>query len=417
MKRPALRVCVALVLLAVGGIHAAVAAPSAEPARVRVATALLDETVARHLPLEVVWPALQGSSPDAGVEGPPQAALLTELRYCGPTERGSGRLRAVVRWGALGTAPAVLTGADACRQALGDLARQVRTEGEGASDAGAAVVDLEATWRPWELKLSLVRAVTPPAPSPPRPSPPRPLAAVEVRRDLLTLQTSGLRLVPNSGEPQTLNVAVGFVPDGLELGALVAADGAGAPDARLVASGGAPPLQAGSNVAIDLSHATANQLLRQVGGAGPIAVPVERDVIDVQDLSIAPAGATAVVTGNATPRSLRETARLTVVVGGAELKVLSLRADAQLENCGALGALAAIACNTRNAARNTVAALATAASQKYQGRLVREVAGAQSLSLDVATVRLSLSGELVRTTLGPRGLLLWGRLSPGGGGH
>jgi hypothetical protein len=57
----------------------------------------------------------------------------------------------------------------------------------------------------------------------------------------------------------------------------------------------------------------------------------------------------------------------------------------------------------------------TAVCQKYQGSLVRELAGPQVLSVDFDTRRLELRGLLTRTAIGPRGLMVWGRLSPGAG--
>ena len=93
----------------------AFAAPPAEPVRLRASAALLDEVVANLLPIDVVLPGPPGSPPDAGSDGASQAAVLTELRYCGATDKGTGRFRAVVRWGTLGSGPAVLGGTDACR--------------------------------------------------------------------------------------------------------------------------------------------------------------------------------------------------------------------------------------------------------------------------------------------------------------
>lgn len=401
--------------LAAAGSRAG-AAPPADPARLRASTALLDEVVANLLPIDVVLPGSLGAPPDAGSDGVAQAALLTELRYCGPTDKGTGRFRAVVRWGSLGTAPPVLGGADACRQTLGELAKHAGVSESPASDAGVALAELDASWRPWELKLSLVRALLPSSPSPPRPGPPRPLAPVELRRDLLTLSTAGLRIPTDAGETITVHVAPSFAGDGIEVAATVG-EGGSPPASRPAASGGAPPIPADANVTLEVPYPTANLILRQLTATQPLVIPVEREMIELQSLSLAPASAagSATLGGAATPRSLRETARLTVLVAGPDLKVMALRADAQLENCAALGVLAAIACNTRNAARNSAAALATAVCQKYQGSLVRELAGPQALSVDFEKRRLELRGLLTRAAVGPRGLMVWGRLSSGAG--
>jgi hypothetical protein len=403
---------------------APVVAAVGEPVRARVAAALIDEVLARSVPFEVVLPAPPGAAPDAGSDGTQLPALVTELRYCGVTEKGTGRFRAVLRWGALGAGQSILSGSDGCRQTLGDLAKHVSVTETPASNVGIAVADLEASWRPWQLTLSMTRALMPPAPTPPRPGPPRPLGGLESRRDLLVLPTAGLRIPTGTGEAITLHAAPSFAPDGIEVAVVVSEGGSASPPASRPATGGAAlPLSVDANLALDLPYGAANVILRQLSGAEPLAIPVDREVIDLQNLSVIPAsGASALVVGTATPRSVRETVRMTVAIGGAELKVTGLRADAQLENCAALGTLAAMACNARNAARNTAAAaLAAALSQKYQGRLVRDLAGPQAPSIEAGGRRVELRGELTRATLGPRGLLLWGRLGPGGaatgGGH
>lgn len=419
---------VAALGLALSAAFVAVPAAAAvvEPARARVSTALLDDVVARVLPIEVILPAQPGGAPDAGSDGTQQPALVTELRYCGATERGAGRFRAVFRWGAVGVTAgqSILSSSDGCRQSLGDLAKQVALVETPASTSGVAVADLEASWRPWQLSLSMTRALMPPAPTPPRPGPPRPLIGVEARRDLLVLPTAGLRIPTDAGSALTFHAAPSFGADGLEVTVVVGEGGSVAPPASRPATG--PPLSLGSeaNLAVELPHGTANVILRQLSGAEPLAIPVDRDVIELQNLSIgAGAGASAVVAGAATPRSMRETVRLVVAIAGGDVRVGALRAEAQLESCAALGTLAAIGCNARNAARNTAAAaLAAALTQKYQGRLVRELAGLQSRTIDFGGARVELRGELTRTALGPRGLLVWGRLAPGaagagGGGH
>ena len=397
-------------------------AAAVEPARARVTASLIDDVVARLLPIEVILPAHPGATPDAGSDGTQQPALVTELRYCGITDKGTGRFRAVLRWGPLGAGRSILSGGDGCRQGLGDLAKHIATVETPTSNAGVAVADLEASWRPWQLSLSVTRALVPPAPTPPRPGPPRPLAVVQERRDLLVLPTSGLRLPTDGGQAITLHAAPSFAPDGIELMVVVGEGGSASPPAgRPPAATASLSLAPDANLAVEVPHGAANLILRQVSGAEPLAIPVDRDVIDLQNLSIAPGGgASALVVGTATPRSVRETVRMVVAIAGSDLKVTALRAEPQLENCATLGTLAAITCNARNAARNTAAAALTAAlSQKYQGRLVRELAGPQVRTVDFGGPRIELRGELTRTALGPRGLLLWGRLAPGGlgGGH
>lgn len=413
-----LSLALSLAWLAAGGSRARAA--GAEPARLRASVALIDDVVARLLPLDVVVPGEPGAAPDGGSDGTPQPAQVTELRYCGVTEKGTGRFRAVLRWGAFGAAQPALSGSDGCRHSLGDIAKQLPASETPRSDSGVAVVDLEAAWRPWQLSLSVTRALMPPNPTPPRPGPPRPLAGLETRRELLVLPTAGLRVPTVAGDAITVHAAPSFTADGIEIAVLVADSvGSSAPAARPSSTGGALSLSAEANLVAELPAGFTNQILRTLGGGQPLAISVDREIVDVQNLSMSfgVSGAAALV-GMATPRSLRETVRITVGVGGSDLKVISVRADAQLENCAAVGGLTAIACNARNAARSTAAAaVGAAASQKYQGRLVHELAGSQTLAIDFGGPRVSLTGQLTRMAAGPRGLMIGARLASGGTGH
>ena len=97
---------------------------------------------------------------------------------------------------------------------------------------------------------------------------------------------------------------------------------------------------------------------------------------------------------------------------------LSKPHKAQLESCSGLGSLAALGCNTRNAGRNAAAAgLGAALTQKYQGQVVRDLAGAQTLRFEVGNRRLELQGDLLHVASGTRALVVAGRFVAGGGGH
>ncbi|MES1207667.1 MAG: hypothetical protein ABUS79_17150 [Pseudomonadota bacterium] len=410
----------AVVVIAAGP---AVAAVPGEPARLRAAASLIDDVVRGLLPLDVVLPG-PIVAPDAGVGQSAVAASITELRYCGATDKGAGRFRAVLRWGATAGAgsssPTTLGGDDGCRQGLGELAKQL--PGAAGPDDGVVVAEIEAVWRPWDLRLAVVRAAGPAAP---KPGQPRPLAPWESRRDLLLFSTAGLRVITDTGEPLTLHVAPSFTADAVDLAAVWGETGSAPPATRpAAAGGGGPTLSPNANVAGDLPLAFANQILRQLTSPQPLAVPIDRDVIDVQGVALAGVGGGGgvgtgglTVTGSATPRSLRETARVTVQVGGGETRVLSIRADAQMESCSGLGVLAALACNTRNAGRNAAAgAFGAAMTQRYQGQAVRDLAGPQVFRFDVGGRRLELRGELSRMAAGARGLAATARLTTGDGG-
>jgi hypothetical protein len=174
------------------------------------------------------------------------------------------------------------------------------------------------------------------------------------------------------------------------------------------------------NVAADLPPAFANQVLRQCTAVRPLAISLDREVIDVRDVSVALASTGMAVTGIATPRSVREGVHLTVQFGGDESGVLSIRAESQTESCTGLGMGATIACNARNAGRGAAAAaLAAALTARYQGQMLRDLAGSQTLRVDVGAHHFEFSGEVSHVTTTARGLSIAAHFAaPGGGaGH
>jgi hypothetical protein len=95
------------------------------------------------------------------------------------------------------------------------------------------------------------------------------------------------------------------------------------------------------------------------------------------------------------------------------LSVSSVRVAGQLEDCSALGTMAALGCNVRNGARSAAAeAFGRALTQQYQGRLVHELASPQSLRFKIAGQRIELRGDLLRTSFGAHGLSAAAHLDP-----
>ena len=394
------------------------AATAVEPARARVAGSLIDDLVRRVLPVDLVLPSAMLKSADGGVAESPVAVAITDLRYCGVTDRGVGRFRAVMRIGnsfGEGAMPSTLAGDEGCRKSLNDLARRIATASAGAQEV--LVADLDALWRPWELRLVLARTSTP---SSPKPGVPQPLGGLSegVRRDLLTISTSGFRVRTDVGQAITFHVAPSFAPDAIDIAVIVAEDGSAAPAARPAGGGASLVLSGDATAVAELPHAFANQVLRHLTQAEPFPIQVDREVVDVQNASVTGSAGGLTVAAMATPRSIRESVRLTVQAGGADLRVGGVRADAQLESCGGLGTLAAIGCNARNAGRNAAAgAFAATMTRKYQGQLVRELAGPQELRFEIGDRRVDLQGDLLHLASGPRGLSAVARLAPGGQGH
>ena len=417
-------VAISVVVLATAAGPGSLSAASVEPARVRMAGRLIDDMVRGLLPLDLVLPGATQKSADGSVTESAVGAALTDLRYCGVTDRGAGRFRAVIRMaGAFGggtvPSPSALAGDEGCRKSLNDLANPASASATATADSpgtqDVVVADVEAVWRSWELRLTITRTSSP---SPPKPGPPRPLGGLDGHRDLFTISTSGFRIVTDAGQAIVFHVAPTFAVDAIELGVILGEGGAVPPASRSAMGGPALVLSGDATVAADLPYAFANQILRQLTQAEPFPIQVDRDVVDLQNASVSGTSGGMMLTGTATPRSVRESVRLAVQAGGADLRVAAVRADAMLENCGELGVLAAIGCNTRNAGRNVAAgAFAAAMTQKYQGQLVRELPGTQGFRFELGNRRLELRGDLLHLASSPRGLWAVARVTPGDQSH
>ena len=168
-----------------------------------------------------------------------------------------------------------------------------------------------------------------------------------------------------------------------------------------------------ANAIIELPFSLANRLLHAFT-ARPLPVSVGRETFDVQNASMRGSPGNVAVTALASPRSLPESARVTVTASGDDLRIGTVRGDAQLESCAGLGMIASVACSARNAARNAAAtALGTSATERYRGQPLRELAGPEELHLGIARRDLKMTGELLRIAATARGLVVGARLTPG----
>jgi hypothetical protein len=368
-----------------------------EPVRVRVAGTLIDEVVRDLLP--VALPALAGT---AAGDLPPS---LTELRYCGATEKGAGRFRAVILLGEGATA--FLRGEKTCSQTLAELAKRVPADPESAG--AAAIADIEATWKPWELRLVIARMV---GLGDAKSGHARLLAGLESRRDILTISTADFHFDTGSGGPVVVHAASSFANAAVDV-AIVLGEKSSL-TSRGARSGPALPPDTEANVAAEIPTAFVNQLLRLLTWSKPLAIPVNGETIDLQHLSIVEEGAGVAVAGNATPRSIGETVRVTIGLHGEDLAVSAVRAEARLDDCAGQGGLSGIGCNLQNVARSAAAdAFASALIQRYQGALVRELASPQEFRFSVAGRRLVLHGAWLRLGFGARGLSATAHLGAG----
>jgi len=384
---------------------ASLLAAEPDPIRVRVSAALLDEELRALLPAAM---ALPRALAELGEEGA-RTLTFAELRYCGASEKGAGRLRAVIRPSAT-QAQAFLTASDACQVSLAELAKRGATSGGD----GLVLADVEATWKAWELKLAVAHALVLGKDA-------RKGAAttIDKRVDILTFSTSDLRIDTTAGAPIVLHAAPAFAATAIEL-AVVMTDGP-APKAATLERGAASNrgdmLSGQATIAVELPLPVANQVLHRLTWTQPLIIPVDRDEVEVRQASLAGSGsgesARLAVTGNATPRSIRETMQWTMALGGDPLLVSSGQFSAQLEDCAGLGTMAALSCNVRNGARGAAAeAFGSALTQRYQGQPVHELASPLNLRFQVAGRRIELRGDLLRLRFGPRGLSATGRLEP-----
>jgi hypothetical protein len=331
---------------------------------------------------------------------------LVELRYCGATEKGAGRFRAVIRPPATKT-QVFLTASDSCQVNLADLAKRGTTTSDGGE--GLVLVDIEATWKSWKLKLTVAHALVAGRKGAP--------TTFDKRVDILALSTSDLRIDTVAGAPIVLHAAPFFAASAIDL-AVVMTEGVApksAPLERAAASNRGDMLAGPANIAAEVPLQVANQVLRRLTWTQPLTIPVDRDEIEIRRVSLAGSGggesARLTVSGTATPRSIRETLQWTLALGGDPLLMSTGQFSGQHEDCAGLATMAALSCNLRNGARVAGAeAFGSALTQRYQGQPVHELASPLNLRFEVAGQRIELRGDLLRLSFGPRGLTAAGRL-------
>jgi hypothetical protein len=388
-------------LALVGLLGGVLAVPSAradgDVAHVRGAAALLEESVQGILPATVILPREV-----TGEDG--KALQVTEARYCGATDKGNGKFRVAGRLaGKAGRSKQLLGGAEPCRASLAEVAARAGMD----LLEGTVLVDLESSWRNWELKLVAQRAV-----HADRDGHAQPVAALGKPLELHGMRTADLRIDNGAGPPIVLHARPVFHAGAIEI-LLVLADQT--PTRVPSAEATELHLTGNENLAALLPPGFANQVLRRLTWTQPLVIPTERDQIEVRDVTLIGDGAgnkaQLTTAGTAMPRSLHETVRWQVLTAGEPLHFATLQATAQPEDCASLGAMAAIACNVRNGARVAGAeGFAQAMTQRYQGRFLHDLGSPFDLHFSVAGRRIGLSGELLRTSWSGRGLLASGHL-------
>jgi hypothetical protein len=394
-------------VFAIGGLAVLTSASAAEhdPVRVRISAALIDEEIRAFLPATL---ALPRALAELGEEGA-RTIAIAELKYCGATEKGAGRFRAVIR-PATTKAQAFLTASDSCLVSLADLAKRGVTSIDGGE--GLVLADFEATWKAWELKLAVAHALV--LGKGARQSAPM---TFEKRVDILTISTSDFRIDLDTGPPIVLHAAPFFAATAIEL-AVAMTEGPPPKAAtleRAAASGRGEMLSGQANLAAEVPLQVANQVLRRLTWAQPLTIPVDRDEVEIRQVALTGSGAgesaRLTVSGTATPRTIRETMPWALTLVGEPLVVSTAQFSGQLEDCAGLGTMAALGCNVRNGARGAAAeAFGSTLTQRYQGQPAHELASPLGFRFHVAGQRIELRGDLLRLGFGPRGLSAAGRM-------
>jgi hypothetical protein len=376
------------------------AASRHDPIRVRISAALVDEELRALLPATLPLPRALADLGEAGGK----TITLAELKYCGAGEKGGGRFRAVTRQGAMGKAQVVLSASDGCEASLSELAKRAAVA-SGADD-GFAVADLEAAWKPWELRLAVARAVVVG-----KGGRKGAATAFDKRGDILTVPTSDLRINTDAGAPIVLHAAPSFAASVVDLAVVMAevAPGKAGTLDRTAAGGRGDVLPGQANMAVEIPLPVANQVLRRLTWTQPLTIPVNGDEIEIRQVSLSASGAgegaRVTASGSATPRTVRETMRWTLALAGDPLLVSGAQFSAELEDCAGQGTLAALSCNVRNGARGAAAeTFAAAITQRYQGQPAHELASPLDFRFEVVGQRIELRGALLHLGIGARGL-------------
>jgi hypothetical protein len=359
--------------------------------------AAINRFVAKQLPVSF---RIRGERA-AGIA--PLEVTLSEARYCGAIDAGHGRLLGVVRpTNEPSSGPPVLTGARDCQDKLDEVGHRLP-----AGPDAAAVVELLVEWTPWQLRFSLGNVA---ASGDGAATLGAALARAKASGPLTTLDTAGIHLETGRGAALDLDLAVSFVKaDDAILMTLTPAGLAGDGKERrpsFLDPAGAP---VGTDAVVGALFPLANRVVALFSQDGPLVLEAEGQAVEVRALQVSGGNGSLTVRGRATPRALRETIHLAIESTGADLKIAEVRAEPELEDCGA-SALAALGCRARNAARSAaVAAVASGMTARYRGQLLRVLLAPPPFSFEIGGRHLSLRLTPSRARSTAVGLSVYGR--------
>jgi hypothetical protein len=336
---------------------------------------------------------------------PPLDVTLTEARYCGAVDATHGRLLGVLRSGdATSVGQPALAGPRDCQDKLEDVARRL-PPGLDAS----AVVELVAQWAPWQLRFSIGDVATSGGDGAAALN--AALVRAKAAGPLTTVDTAGVHLQTGRGASLDLDLAVSFVKarDAL-LVTLSPAEAGGSgrePRPSFLDPPGAP---VETDAIVGALFPLANRVVALFTQDGPLLLELEGQAVEVRALQISGGNGLLTVRGRATPRALQESVRLAIEATGADLKISEVRAEAELEDCAAASALAALTCRARNAARAAaVAAIASSMTAHYRGQLLRVLLAPPPFSFEIGGRHLVLSLTPSRARATAAGLIVYGR--------
>jgi hypothetical protein len=335
----------------------------------------------------------------------PLDVALTEARYCGAVDATHGRLLGVLRSGdAASAGPPALAGPRDCQDKVEEVARRLP-----AGVEASAVVELVAEWVPWQLRFSIGDVATSGGDGAAALN--AALARAKASGPLATVDTAGVHLETGPGASLDLDLGVSFVKarDAI-LVTLSPADASGGgrePRPSFLDPPGAP---AGTDAIVGALFPLANRVVALFTQDGPLILELEGQAVEVRALQVSGGNGLLTIRGRATPRALQESVRLAIEASGADLKISEVRVEAELEDCAAASALAALPCRARNAARTAaVAAIASSLTAHYRGQLLRVLLAPPPFSFEIGGRHLILNLTPSRARSTAAGLIVYGR--------
>jgi hypothetical protein len=146
----------------------------------------------------------------------------------------------------------------------------------GDAGAGFVVADIEAVWKPWEVRLTVAHAVASGTGGRKGSS-----THFDKRGEILTIPTSDLRIDTGAGAPIVLYAVPFFAASAIDL-AVVMTEGAPAKAKTLecaAVSGWGAALPGQANIAAEIPLSVANQVLRRLTWAQPLTIPANGDEV------------------------------------------------------------------------------------------------------------------------------------------